>query len=116
MPTLALNRSCYEPKEIVMNPIRHIRRMTAALAGLAGALLAFAAAPAAFALPVPPSGGSGVTSPPQPPVQIHTVVMGGMPGWQVALIAIGAALFTAAAAVVLDRAWTTRRRSATAAA
>jgi hypothetical protein len=33
-----------------MNPVRHIRRLAAALAGLAGALLAFAsAAPAAFA-------------------------------------------------------------------
>ena len=99
-----------------MNPIRHIRRVATVLAGLAGALLAFAAAPAAFALPAPPLGGSGGTSPPAPPVQIHTVVMGGMPGWQIALIAIGAALFAAAAAVLLDRAWTARRRSVTAAA
>ncbi len=41
-----------------MNPIRHIRRIAAALAGLAGALLAFAmAAPAAFAT-MPPGGGA----------------------------------------------------------
>jgi hypothetical protein len=99
-----------------MNPIRYIRRVATVLAGLAGALLAFAAVPAAFALPAPPLGGSGGTSPREPPVQIHTVVMGGMPGWQIALIAIGAALFAAAAAVLLDRAWTARRRSATAAA
>jgi hypothetical protein len=37
-----------------------------------------------------------------------------MPGWQIALIAVGAALFAASAAVVLDRAWAARRRSATA--
>ena len=44
------------------------------------------------------------------------MVVRGMPGWQIALIAIGAALFAATAAVLLDRAWTARRRSATAAA
>jgi hypothetical protein len=152
-------------KEIVMNPIRHVRRLAAALTGLAGALLAFAAAPAAFAaMSVPPPGAesAGITPPPQPPgwnkhphlpgqtaaavaehhesltgglpaplaAHIHqqapqapgpgpihaVVVASGMPGWQIALIAIGAALFAATAAVLLDRAWTARRRSATAAA
>jgi hypothetical protein len=44
-------------------------------------------------------------------VVIHT---GGMPGWQIAVIAIGAALFAAAVAVLLDRAWAARRRVATA--
>jgi len=33
-----------------------------------------------------------------------------MPGWQITLIAIGAALLVAAVALLLDRAWTTRRR------
>jgi hypothetical protein len=47
---------------------------------------------------------------------MHTVVVGGMPGWQIALIAIGAALFAATAAVLLDRARTTRRHPATAGA
>jgi hypothetical protein len=148
-------------KEIVMNPIRHIRRLAAALTGLAGTLLAFAAAPAAFAaMSVPPPGAesAGITPPPgwnknpplpaqsaaavaehhesltgglpaplaahihqqapqaPGPVPIHAVVFGGMPGWQIALIAIGTALFAATAAVLLDRAWTGRRRSATAAA
>jgi len=119
MRKLAVDRSRYKPKEIVMNSIRYIRRLAAVLAGLAGlagALLAFTAAPAAFAKPVPPSAGSGAASQPQPPVQIHTVVMGGMSGWQIALIAIGAALFAATAAVLLDRALAGRRRSAAAAA
>jgi hypothetical protein len=34
---------------------------------------------------------------------VHTVVVGGMPGWQITLIAAGAALATAALAVLLDR-------------
>jgi biopolymer transport protein ExbB/TolQ len=36
-----------------------------------------------------------------------------MPGWQIALIATGAALFAAALAVLADRAWTARRRVTT---
>ena len=111
-----------------MNPIRHIRRLVGALAGLAGALLAFAAAaPAALASGQPP---------PLPPIRekhpplhaflppfrvpvrvpVHTVVIGGMPGWQIALIAIGAALLAATTAVVVYRAWTTHRKPVTAAA
>jgi hypothetical protein len=43
-------------------------------------------------------------------VQIHTVVSGGMPGWQITLIAAAAALLAAVLAVLLDRAWATRRR------
>lgn len=37
-----------------------------------------------------------------------------MPGWQIALIAIGAALLAATVAVVLDRARATRRNAVTA--
>jgi hypothetical protein len=51
-----------------------------------------------------------------PPVShLHTVVAGGMPGWQIALIAVGAALFAATAAVLAYRAWTARRKPITAA-
>ena len=108
-----------------MNPIR---RLAAALAGLAGALLAFAAAaPAAFAKPPPyPPGWNKHPPPPlghafhtvhQGPVSVpvHTVVIGGMPGWQITLIAIGAALLAATVAVLLDRARATRRNAVTAA-
>jgi len=49
-------------------------------------------------------------------VPAHTVIIGGMPGWQIALIAIAAALVAATVAVLVDRAWTTRRKPATAAA
>ena len=81
--------------------MNRIRRILAALATLAGALLAFtAASPAAFAVRVPPPGG---TSGPVQPPQVHTIVVGGLPGWQITLIAAGAALATAAVAVLLDR-------------
>jgi hypothetical protein len=93
-----------------MNPIRRIRRIAVALAGLACAWIGLAvAAPAAFAMTVPGGSGGGVTTPAPAPVQVHTVVMGGMTGWQIALIAIGAALLAATVAVLLDRARTARR-------
>jgi hypothetical protein len=99
-----------------MNPIRHIRRIACVLAGLAAGLLACSTAPA-FAMEVPASGGGGpAVAPPPHLAPVHTVVAGGMPGWQIALIAIGAALLTAAAAVLLDRAWTARRNPVSAAA
>jgi hypothetical protein len=89
-----------------------IRRIITALVTLAGALLAFtAAAPAALAIRVPPPGGTA--GPVQAPPQVHTIVAGGMPGWQIALIAAAAALAAAAVAVLLDRAWTARKAHAT---
>jgi hypothetical protein len=101
----------------------HIRRITAALATLTGVQVAFtAAAPAAFAVRVPPPGGIGPASgpartvpwpkAPAPPAQppVHAVVAGGMPGWQIALIAVGAALLAAVLTVLADRAWAARRR------
>ena len=93
--------------------IRHIRRFTAALAGVACALLASAAAaaPSFASLPHP---GAPVTTPPGP--AIDTVTAGGMPGWQITLIAAAAALLTATAAVFLDRARTARRNMTKAAA
>jgi hypothetical protein len=120
-----------------MNPIRRIRRIAGVLAGLACAWLGIAvAAPAAFAagtVPPPVGGQTTVTGlheppgwykhPPLPPghrtgpvYQVHTVVVGGgMPGWQIALIALGAALAAAAIAVLAYRAWTARKPAAAAA-
>jgi hypothetical protein len=86
-----------------MNPIRRIRRITGALAFACLALAV--AAPAAFARTNPPFDSSGgVTAPTPPPVQVHTVIVSGMAGWQIALIAVGAALVAATIAVLLDRA------------
>jgi hypothetical protein len=99
-----------------MSPIRRIRRYAGVLAALAGALLAFAAAaPAAFATTVPPGGATGAGPSPSRAV-VRTVVVGGMPGWQIALIAAGAALAAATMAVLADRARAAQKRTVTAAA
>jgi hypothetical protein len=114
-----------------------IRRILTALATLAATLLAFtAASPAALAIRVPPPGGTAGTPPLPPgwskhphlapahilhhpvheipvPAPVHTVITGGMPGWQITLIAAGAALAAAAIAVLLDRAWAARKTRAT---
>ena len=47
---------------------------------------------------------------------VHTVVTGGMPGWQITLIAVAAALLAATVAVLADRARAGRRKAAVAAA
>jgi hypothetical protein len=111
-----------------MNAIWHIRRLAGILAGLAGVLLASAAAvPAAFAgtnpIPDPPGYigdpyiGTMGTGPVAavPATTVHVINNGGMPGWQITLIAIGAALLGAAVAVLLNRVRATRRNAVTAA-
>jgi len=42
----------------------------------------------------------------------RTVVVGGMPGWQIALIAAGAALLAAALTVLADRVRAAHRKTA----
>jgi hypothetical protein len=107
-----------------MNSFRTIRRLAAILTGLTGALLALCAdaAPAALAsvLGGDPHGRPGLASPPpEPPgwdkhpplpTDAHALVTGGMPGWQIALIAAGAALLGAALAVAVYRLRAARRR------
>jgi hypothetical protein len=102
-----------------MNPIRRIRRFATVLAGLAAALAAFGATPALAVRPPGPGAPGGTASPPgtiTPPAEVHTVVVGGMPGWQIALIAVVAALFAATLAVLVDRARTARRKAIAASA
>jgi len=92
-----------------MNRIRSICRLAGILAGLGGTLLAVSAtSPAALASHTPPFGGL-VERGLMPP-QAHVIVTGGMPGWQITLIAAGAAVLTATAAVILDRARAARRQ------
>jgi hypothetical protein len=116
--------------------MNRIQRCLAVLAGFGGTLIALAAAaPAVFAYrlpsgPMPPSlqPPAWFRHPHLPPGHIHqpvhqllvpipapTVVSGGMPSWQVALIAATAAVLAAALAVLLDRAWAARRRATTSA-
>ena len=90
-----------------------LRQVTAILAAVTGGLLAWAGAvPTASAATtvIPDPGGAGGTVPataPAAPVQV--IAAGGMPGWQITLIALAAALVAATAAVVLDRTRTSRR-------
>lgn len=92
--------------------MKHIRRYAAILTGLLGALVLFSAAPAFAMIPGPgssPDGTASPASPAIPPAVVHTVVVGGTPGWQIALIAIGSALAAVAAAILADRARARRR-------
>ena len=96
-----------------MTGILRIPYLASVLAGLAGILLASAAAvPAAFAgtnpIPDPPgyTGDPYIGTAPVAPVPATTVhvVNSGMAGWQIVLIAVGAALVAAAAVLLIDRA------------
>jgi hypothetical protein len=85
--------------------MNHLRRILAAVVALAGTMLALATAPAAFARPLPPPDccATGDNAP------VTVITGGGMPGWQITLIAVGAALAGAALAVLLDRARAARK-------
>ena len=110
-----------------MNPIRAIRRLACILAELAVGLLALATiSPAAFARARPPSAEPTVlvTPPPLPPgwnkhpplpAHVHAMATGGMPGWQIALIAAGATVLATAAVALLARARAARRATVSAA-
>ena len=111
-----MNAQPHHRETYPLTPARTARarlgRLTAVLAAITGSLLVTAAGvPAAFARPVPPPGGSyrPVPAGPVPATIIRVITTGGMAGWQIALIAIGAALVAAAAAIVLDRTLAGRR-------
>ena len=88
-----------------------LRRITTVLTVAIGSVLAWAAAvPAASAaiIPVPGDGPYG----PAPAAKggtVQVITAGGMPGWQITLIALAAALAAATAAIFLDRARASRR-------
>jgi hypothetical protein len=95
-------------QEVIMNRIRFARRAANVLAGLAGTALACTSAlPAAAAYRMPPPGSQ--VRPVHPLAHVHTIIVGGMPGWQITLIAAGAAVLATAAALILDRARTARQ-------
>ena len=82
--------------------MKKIRRCLSVLAATGGALLAFGGvAPAALASLAPPDPGQGGVV---PGPAVHTIVTGGTPGWQIALIAAGTAAVAAVIAVLADRA------------
>jgi hypothetical protein len=55
-------------------------------------------------IPIPPGGGPAAPAP-----AVRVVIEGGMAGWQIALIALGAALVAATVAVLVDRVRDARR-------
>ena len=92
-----------------LNRARSLGGLLAGLGVLVTALVATGSA--ALAMPVPGTDGdAGVV---QPPV---VTVVGGMPGWEITLIAVGAALVAAMLAVLADRTWSARGRVGAAAA
>jgi hypothetical protein len=94
-----------------------LHRAGLVLAGIAVALLNVAVTLPASASSVhilpPPDGPGSLPADPVDPV-VRTIVVGGTPGWQIALIAIAASLLAATAAVLAYRAWTVRIRLRTA--
>jgi hypothetical protein len=103
-------------------PARRLRRLAAAAVAVIGSLLASAViipAAASAAVPTPTPIPPGFAQLAQlwrlgpvrvvPATTVRVVSTGGMAGWQITLIAVGAAVAAAVAAVVLDRARTARR-------
>ncbi|HET9972588.1 MAG TPA: hypothetical protein VFQ68_30430 [Streptosporangiaceae bacterium] len=100
-----------------MHIIKSLSRLGVALTTLGVIALALVGRASAASAMVPRSGGGaeGNGHIPITPPAVHTVVVGGMPGWQIAAIAIVAALVAAVAAVLLDRSRSVRRLPVTAA-
>jgi hypothetical protein len=97
-----------------MGFIKGLSRLGAVLVSLGVVAMAFASHASAATAMVPDPGGVGGIAGPDttsvPATVVRTVVVGGMPGWQIALIAVAVALVAAAAAVLADRARGARRR------
>ena len=95
-----------------MHIIKNLSRLGVVLTTLGVIALTFAGRASAATAMVPRSDGGGAEGNghiPITPPAVHTVVVGGMPGWQIAAIAIVAALVAAVAAVLLDRSRSVRR-------
>jgi hypothetical protein len=87
-----------------------LRRLAAILAAVTCGLLASAAVvPAAFAATDPGGFGGGTRHAAGPAATVQVVTAGGMAGWQISLIAAGAAMLGVAAAVLVGRVMTARR-------
>ena len=102
--------------------------MAGVLAGLAALLASITSGPAAFASPLradppgwfkrpsvpvhlPPVPPGWTKHPPLPgPAHVHTALADGMPGWQITLVAAGAAVLAAVLAVLEMRMRAARRR------
>ncbi len=91
--------------------MNRIHRHISILAALAVSMLALGSAPA-FAERVPPGGISDdLPIVPQHTAPAQLAGSGGMPGWEITLIAVGAAVLAAVLAVLLDRGRSARHES-----
>jgi len=92
------------PRTPARRATARLGRLAAVLTALICGLLASAATiPAAFAIVLPP--GPRTNSPLAPaPATTRVITVGGMTGWQITLIALGAALVASAATFALGRA------------
>ena len=95
-----------------MNRCHALRHLAAIVAGLAGAVVAFAAVPAALASasyrrarllswadpPLPPGWNKHPRLP--DPARVHAALAGGMPGWQLSLMAVTIVLFAATSVAI----------------
>lgn len=93
-----------------MKSMHHIRRYASVAGAFAITVISIAAAPSAFAMRVPPPGTGDVHSHGSLPA--HAIAAGGMPGWEISLIAIGAGLLGAAVAFILAWKLAPRREAA----
>ena len=95
-----------------MNRCHALRHLAAIVAGLAGAVVTFAAVPAALASasyrrarllswadpPLPPGWNKHPRLP--DPARVHAALAGGMPGWQLSLMAVTIVLFAATSVAI----------------
>jgi hypothetical protein len=98
-----------------MRTIKSLSRLGVVLGSLAVVAVSFASGAAASTTMIPVGGSGGASGPDTGPdtgpvTVVRTVVVGGMPGWQIVLIAAVAALVTAVAAVLVERTRVARRR------
>jgi hypothetical protein len=119
--------SSHTAKAAVMNHVHFVRRTAGVVLAVCSSLFGFALfAPSAFGLmlnfrtyangraPSLAGARSAVTQP--HPAVVRTVVAGGMSGWLITLIAVGAALLAATVAVLMDRARAAHRNPTVSAA
>ena len=95
-----------------VSKLTHSRRLGGLLAAFGTLAAIVAAGGTAMAEQIPPSLDGGYL----PPAPSAAPAATGMPGWQIALIVIAAALVAAVLAVLADRARSARRRLAAPAA
>ena len=92
------------------NTAARLRRLIVALAVVTCGVLGWAGAVPAASASIIPVPGDGPYGPVRAPA-VQVITAGGMPGWQITLIAAGAAALAAVLALLLARAWAARRHA-----